>query len=146
MKVDDKIVIDCCVSMMWFTKDQSNKSLYNYSMKIFDLISSSYTAIVPRLWEYEVSNVMSNLIKHKLVTMSQCLEFWDLLQQLDITVVELDQTYGLSSRILLSVEEKISTYDAAYLDLASYLNIQLATTDKKLMQAAKNLQRFFTIS
>src|SRR3990167_9634872 len=132
MKVDDKIVIDCCVSMMWFTKDQSNKSLYNYSMKIFDLISSSYTAIVPRLWEYEVSNVMSNLIKHKLVTMSQCLEFWDLLQQLDITVVELDQTYGLSSRILLSVEEKISTYDAAYLDLASYLNIQLATTDKKL--------------
>lgn len=75
----------------------------------------------------------------KRISFAKITEFLALIENLDIQVD--NETSARSFREILSLahSEKLTTYDAAYLELAMRLGLPLATKDKQLSDAALRL-------
>lgn len=94
-------------------------------------------AFVPIIWRYEVSAVLARAQNTGVLTAQRVAECLQDLQDLNITI---DADSG--SRILtqvhqLAVTHRLTTYDAAYLELALRTDLPLATLDVALLRACK---------
>jgi predicted nucleic acid-binding protein len=128
-------VLDCSVTMSWLFEDETTP----YTEAILDKLAT-HTAIVPALWPLEVANVLVHAVRHKRITEVQAANFMDALAKLSIHVDESTATRAMHSIYALAHAEKLTIYDAAYLDLASREKIPIATLDKDLINAAKRLK------
>ena len=91
----------------------------------------------PHLILYEISNLFKNLIRRKRYSYDEVMEFY---QPLAAIRLVLDNETGIEySKKLLSLcyEYNLSSYDAAYLELAGRKNAVLCTLDEDLRDAAK---------
>ena len=127
-------VIDCSVTMAWLFEDEKTP----FSEKIFDLLETE-KAISPSLWPIEIVNVLLQGEKRRRITPSQSAHFLNTLNQLPIQVIENSSTTHFESWLYLARENNLTSYDAAYLDLASRMGLPLATLDMALIKAAKSL-------
>jgi predicted nucleic acid-binding protein len=91
----------------------------------------------PQLMWYEISNIFYNLIRRKRYTYEEVMKFFPLLAAVRLTC---DNETGIvySKKLLhLCNSHNISSYDAAYLELAERKNAVLCTLDDGLWAAAK---------
>ncbi|OGT07312.1 MAG: DNA-binding protein [Gammaproteobacteria bacterium GWF2_41_13] len=95
-------------------------------------------AIVPAHFGLELGNVLMGAERRKRITEKQIAEFLFLLEEINIQVDSETAERSFHDILLLAHSEKLTTYDAAYLELALRLKIPLATKDKLLQKAAKN--------
>ena len=95
-------------------------------------------AIVPAHFGLELGNVLMGAERRKRITEKQIAEFLFLLEEINIQVNSETAERSFHDILLLAHSEKLTTYDAAYLELALRLKIPLATKDKLLQKAAKN--------
>jgi predicted nucleic acid-binding protein len=93
--------------------------------------------IVPDLWHLEVANVLVNAERAKRIGMGQIAIFLDLVRKLPISVDTQAGTRVFDTIFDLARYERLTTYDATYLDLALRRHLPLATKDKDLSRAAK---------
>ena len=92
---------------------------------------------VPQLFWYEVSNLFKNLMRRKRYTHEGVIPFYRPLAAIRLTC---DYATGIdySKKLLrLCGEYNLSSYDAAYLELAERKNAALCTLDEDLRLAAK---------
>jgi predicted nucleic acid-binding protein len=68
---------------------------------------------------------------------ARSVEFMHALQQMHIQIDTETCVYAMNETIQLSRRYNLSTYDAAYLELALRLGLPLATLDEMLVSAAK---------
>ena len=95
------------------------------------------TALVPAHWPLEVVNTLVMAERRLGVRPPESDAFLDLLGQLDIQV---DSAPIVPSSLLkLCRECSLTSYDAAYLDLAFRLQVPWATLDRRLQVAADTL-------
>ncbi len=125
-------VLDCSVTMAWCFADQANKLTHAALESL-----TKREALVPSIWLLEVTNVLVVAEKRKLLSRHQSQEFLDLLRDLPIRVEGLSQQRTFVHLVDLARRHSLSTYDAAYLDLAIREDIPLVTTDAALKRAAK---------
>ncbi len=127
-------VIDNSVVMSWCFKDETNK----YADAILHRLSEA-TAFVPSIWPLEVVNVLLVAERKKRLSEADSARFITLLTKLPI-VVEVDHPEK-SMKALLSFARanSLSSYDASYLDLAMKSGYPIATSDKKLIRAARKI-------
>ena len=125
-------VLDCSVTMAWCFEDETSE----YSEAVLELLRTK-SAIVPVIWPLEVTNVLLMAMKRKRVSKIKAAGFLDRLNDLPISLANSKPLSAMMSIFELGDEQKITSYDAAYLDLAIAHNIPLATMDKELAQAAK---------
>jgi predicted nucleic acid-binding protein len=95
--------------------------------------------IVPQHWRLELSNVIAMASRKGRLDKSKRDDFIDLLDVLTIHVDTETDHLALGSVLKLAMDWKLTTYDAAYLELAHRLNIPLATRDQELRTAAAAL-------
>jgi predicted nucleic acid-binding protein len=134
-------VLDNSVTMRWCFDGGSHE----YADKILaHLEKEQGTAFVPVLWRYEVSAVLARAQNRGFLPGHKAQEFLEDLASLAIVV----DTEGMS-RILTDVHRiatlhRLTSYDAAYLELALRRNLPLATLDDELLVACKtaDLQAF----
>lgn len=131
-------VLDCSVTMAWLFEDVTSVM----TDAILEKLEKS-TAIVPAIWPLEVANVLVHAVRHKRITNIQAVNFIDALAKLPIHVDEFTTSRALHSIYTLASEEKLTIYDASYLDLAIREQIPIATQDKDLLKAAKKLKLAF---
>jgi predicted nucleic acid-binding protein len=93
--------------------------------------------IVPDLWHLELANVLVNAERAKRIGMNQIAIFLDLIRKLPISADTQASARAFDTILDLARYERLTTYDAAYLDLALRRNLPLATKDKNLSLAAK---------
>jgi predicted nucleic acid-binding protein len=93
--------------------------------------------LVPGLWRLELANVLVNAERAKRIGMNQIAIFLDLIRKLPIAVDTQASTRAFDTILDLARYERLTTYDAAYLDLALRRNLPLATKDKDLSLAAR---------
>ncbi|RMF31326.1 MAG: PIN domain-containing protein [Chloroflexi bacterium] len=127
----EQFVIDASVVMAWCFEDEASL----YADAVLERLAKA-TAIAPIIWPLEVGNVLVVAERRGRITAAETVRFLDLLRQLPIAVEG-----GTASRIFgeilaLAREQRLSTYDAAYLDLAMRAGLPLATQDAALRQAA----------
>ena len=97
------------------------------------------TAAVPNLWHVEIANVLALAERRRRITASEIAQFIALLEELEIDVDEETWTRAFSRVLDLAREERLTAYDAAYLELAMRLGIPLASKDGDLCDAAERL-------
>jgi predicted nucleic acid-binding protein len=130
----NRFVVDNSVVMSWCFKSEANK----YGDAVLDTLSES-TALVPPIWPLEVVNVLLVAERRNRLKQVDSVRFITLLSQLPI-VVELERPERKMKDLLaLGRANDLSSYDAAYLDLAMRNDCPIATLDKKLIEAAENV-------
>jgi predicted nucleic acid-binding protein len=130
-----RFVLDNSVVMRWLLKDGSPERLA-YAGKVLDLLGSeSGEAVVPGIWPLEVANVLVKAQAKRLVTEARSTAFIGLLQEMAITVDAQTADRALGDTLQLARRFKLSSYDAAYLELALREGRPLATLDADLRNA-----------
>ena len=77
--------------------------------------------------------------RRRLATASEVTEFVNRLGDLALVTAEDSGSRSLRDVRILAVEQKLSAYDAVYLDLAMRTGLPLATKDEDLIKAAKRV-------
>lgn len=124
-------VLDCSVAMNWCLVDENN----DYANGILDLMAEA-EAFVPEIWSLEIANTLLVAERRNRMTLEQTRAAITALQSLSITIDSLTSAQAFGRTLTLAREQKLASYDAAYLELASRLNLPLATNDIKLIEAA----------
>ncbi len=130
-----RFVLDNSVTMRWLFGDGSEADLA-YATRILQLLESEETeALVPCLWHLEVGNVIVRAEAKGLIPEARSAEFLGLLN--DMAIVTDDETvvHARGGTLQLARRFGLSTYDAAYLELALRNGLPLATLDADLRTA-----------
>ena len=130
----NSFVVDNSVVMSWCFNDEANK----YGDAVLDRLAES-TAIVPPIWPLEVVNVLLVAERRNRLKQVDSVRFITLLSQLPIVVEHEGPERKMKDLLSLGRANNLYSYDAAYLDLAMRNDCPIATLDKKLIEAAKNV-------
>ena len=132
--MEDRFVIDNSIVMTWCFKDQANP----YGDAILESLSEA-VAIVPAIWPFEVANVLLVAERHQRLGESDSIRFLSLLLQLPILVERSWPERMMKDWLALGRANNLSSYDAAYLELAMRSGLPIATQDKQVVAAAKRI-------
>jgi predicted nucleic acid-binding protein len=122
-------VLDNSVVTAWYFEDQATA----YSDGVLQLMGGE-VAHVPPLWPFEFANVLRKSISGKNISEARARE---IIAQNNRWKILVDTTIPRPGDILsLSLNHGLSSYDAAYLDLAIRLHLPIATKDGALRAAA----------
>ena len=127
-------VIDNSVVMSWCFKDETSK----YADAILHRLSEA-TAFVPSIWPLEVVNVLLVAERKRRLSEADSTRFITLLTQLPIVVEVGHPERSMKELLIFARANKLSSYDASYLDLAMKSGYPIATLDTKLIQAVRKI-------
>lgn len=132
MSSEPPLVIDCSAAIPWFLDDEANA----WSESLLDALSR-YSLHVPALWHLEFANVLLTAQRRKRINARDAKGL--LARASRLPLVTDGRVVPLVEIAELAEFRGITTYDAAYLELAIRLKCPLATQDKALAKAAKRL-------
>jgi len=127
-----RFVLDNSVCMRWLFVDAD----VEYASSVLRRMESGSVALVPSLWPLEAGTVLCRAEARKLVTSDRSDRFLGLLRDLAIEIDPMTATSALDQTLSLARAFSLSTYDAAYLELAMRSRLPLATLDGALRKAA----------
>ena len=129
-----EVVIDASVALAWCFRDERTEA----TAKLLERVQTDAVA-VPSLWHPEVANVLALAERRRRITPAESTELIALLETLEIVVDEETPSHALGRVLDLAREERLTAYDAAYLELAMRLGLPLASKDVDLCDAAERL-------
>ena len=124
-------VLDCSVAVAWLFEDEATPKTDALLERLKDT-----GAVVPRLWHLELGNVLAGAERHERISSSRLAAYVELLDRLPITTDTETENRALREILALARKKGLTTYDAAYLELAMRRGAELATLDKTLTRAA----------
>ena len=127
-------VVDCSITMAWHFEDEKN----SYADKVLGILGIS-EALAPAVWTLEVSNVLLVGEKRGRTTSAKSRRFVALIRSLPIRVVDHSPARVFDEVLDLARDQNLTSYDAAYLDLARRLEMPIASIDRRITGAAKRL-------
>jgi len=131
-----QFVLDNSVTMRWLFGDGSADDVA-YADHVLELLAEpGASALVPAIWALEVGNVIARAENRGLIDETRSAEFLALLQAMAIEPDEETFDQALEQTLHLARRHGLSTYDAAYLELAQRRGLPLATLDAALRKAA----------
>jgi predicted nucleic acid-binding protein len=128
------IVIDASIALAWCFDDEASDETDAVAQQVI-----ANGGLVPSLFHLELANVLLQAERRGRISPSEIAQRLDLIAQMPI---ETDpQTVGRawSETLSLARAHKLTSYDAAYLELAARRGAALATKDKALAAAARQL-------
>ena len=128
----EAFVVDASMAFSWVLPSQASSA----ADALLTRIEAGATGVVPPFWFLEVANGLLAGQRRKLLT---ALERGQALERLSVLGLTLDEdsgraAFGRISR--LAEEQRLSVYDAVYLDTALQRALPLASRDKTLRAAA----------
>jgi predicted nucleic acid-binding protein len=130
-----EFVIDNSVTMRWLFNDGTPEERA-YAQKVLADISNR-SVWVPSIWCLEVANVIARAESRYGLPEARSSEFVYALQQMHIQIDQETHLHALSDILYLARRYNLSSYDAAYLELALRKGLPLATLDKGLEKSVK---------
>lgn len=124
-------VLDCSATLPWFLEDE--RTAFTDSL-LFGAKRADYW--VPGIWSLEFPNALLVAERKRRIDRARRIEALDQIQLLQIRV----DGEPVDLKVISSIAEKhdLSTYDAAYLELAIRRGLGLVTLDRELAQAASS--------
>jgi predicted nucleic acid-binding protein len=127
-------VLDCSVSATWCFGDEKN----SYVDSVLESFAEGYQALVPQIWILETMNVLALAERRRLLAEAETVHFFELYSSLPIRIATgLDSVLECRPLLSLAREHSLSSYDAAYLEMAKRNGIPLATQDSALRAACE---------
>lgn len=128
-------VLDNSVTMRWLLKTEDTSDQQYAEDVMATLVSVD--AVVPNLWHLEVCNVVSRSERRGDIDIALSEGFLAQLENLPIFADPLTSNQAFSRTLGLARNYNLSSYDAAYLELAIREGLPIATLDDALAKAAK---------
>lgn len=125
-------VLDNSVTMRWCFETAAHA----YADTILETLVGG-EAVVPVLWRYEVSAVLAKAQKDGILTGEKIRAFLGALGSLNIAIDPESADHILSDVHRIAVTYRLTSYDAAYMELAIRRKLPLATLDNQLIRACK---------
>ena len=127
-------VIDASVALAWCFDDEATAA----TRALLDRFEDEH-AEVPSLWHLELANALASSERNRRITPARISEFIALISGLPIVIDEQTPNFALSAVLDLARRERLSAYDASYLELAMRRGVPLATKDNDLAKASERL-------
>jgi len=124
-------ILDCSITLAWFFTDEQDA----YA----DSIAANFPnagALVPEHWSLEVTNTMTVGERRNRCTVQQSTAFIKYLDALVIIRDHETERRAWADTLALVRKHSMTSYDAAYLELAVRERLPIATLDQKLLAAA----------
>ena len=128
-------VLDNSVAMRWLLTSE-NAADQRYAERVLNSLLES-DALVPNLWHLEAANVLLGAVNRKTLEVADVERFTTQLESLPVSVDPSTATHAFGHTMSLARAYRLSSYDAAYLELAVRRGLPLATLDKALLKAAE---------
>ena len=129
-------VADASFCGAWILADESSdKAEHLLSL----IVQGSVALVVPALWHYEMNNLLRSAHKRRRLSEEDAREALETLNQVPLTIEDLPEGPARKRILHLALQFDLSSYDAAYLELADRHKIPLHTADAKLNATAKHL-------
>ena len=123
-------VLDGSVAVAWLLPDETRAELEALQDSLVD-----QAAIVPALWPLEVGNALLVAARRGRIDMDELEPLVLAIQALRIEIDDSTAEHALARTFALARQHRLTTYDAAYLELAIRTGLPLATLDKDLRRA-----------
>ncbi len=133
----NRFVLDNSVAMRWLLMSTKKSDQSRAELILKSLVEGE--AIVPHLWHLEATNVLLAAEKREELDTGEVERFIAQLEKLPILVDPLTAHQAFNRTLNLARAYNLSSYDAAYLELALREGIPLATLDTGLTTAAKKV-------
>jgi len=127
-------VIDCSITMAWCFSDESTAATVGIQDRLV-----REACVVPVHWPLEVANVLAMAEKRKRIAEPASTQFLSLLSVMEIHVDLESSSRAFGYALPLCRSHGLTSYDAAYLDLALCRQLPLASLDDALRRAAVSL-------
>lgn len=127
-------VLDASITLSWCFSDEVTPVTNELLEKL-----TTETAYVPSIWALEVGNILVGAERRKRITYAGIVQFLELLGKLNIQEDGETSEKGFHEILSLAHTEDLTTYDAAYLELALRKGLALASKDAKLYTVADRL-------
>ena len=127
-------VLDCSVTLAWVLPDEDNDAA--------DLLADRLereSVYVPSIWPLEVSNALLGAQRRGRITESELIRLAGEMAALPVEVAPDTGAAAFGDVLQLARKLGLTTYDAAYLELARRRSVALATFDIPLRQACATL-------
>jgi predicted nucleic acid-binding protein len=108
-----------------------------YADSVLSRLAGGETAIVPVLWFYEASAVLARERNRGTLPAPKADEFLAELKYLNILADEESAGRAFTDVRRLAIAYRLTSYDAAYLEVALRRNLPLASLDDELIRASK---------
>ncbi|MBC7785228.1 MAG: type II toxin-antitoxin system VapC family toxin [Burkholderiales bacterium] len=125
-------IADCSVAMTWCFEDETTPR----TEALLDRTGSE-PVIVPLHWPLEITNVLRTAVRRGRLTEAQSVKKAAALMSLPVRYDLLTHQVAFTTTYQLAQRHKLTSYDAAYLELAIRLGASLATNDRDLIDAAR---------
>jgi predicted nucleic acid-binding protein len=126
-------VLDCSVAMTWFFQNEATPG----TDALLDELSGDGKAFVAQHWRLEIGNVLLGAERTKGKDAAQTTQFLALLDKLAIEPDPDTWRCATSATLAIGRNHKLTSYDAAYLELSIRRGLPLATLDSALRKAAR---------
>ena len=127
-------VLDCSFSAALFLPDALSPKVRDF----FTNLSKNDKLYVPSIWWYEITNVLIVAERRKRLNYAEVSKVTLLFEQLGIETDNSNGVLFLKEIYRLANINRLSTYDAGYLELAIRQEASLASLDKQLLKVAVN--------
>jgi len=124
------LVLDASIALAWCFRDAGG----DLALEVLDRLREE-DAFDPTLWTLEVANGLLVAERRGRITPTAVVEGMDLLLALPIAVDPAERERHFSTTWRLARTHALSSYDAAYLELALRLRLPLFTLDERLRAA-----------
>ena len=126
------VVVDASLAATWFFEDESTPDTESVAEQVV-----SDGGLVPQLFSLEIANVFLLSERKGRLPAGHVDPYLDRLEQMELQV-DLETAEQLrSTTIELARVERLTVYDATYLELALRKQLPLATLDRDLAMAAR---------
>jgi predicted nucleic acid-binding protein len=127
-----ELVLDVSLSCAWCFADEANEPAW----AILEQLQTG-RAHVPALWLWETANVLVQAERRGRISSAAIRTFLGLLEGLPISIDQPTTASTWHDTLALARSHRLTSYDAAYLELAQRRGLPLATRDKALQEAAR---------
>ena len=128
------LVLDASITLCWCFEEEATPATDQLLERL-----QLESAAVPMFWYLEIANVLAVAERRRRITAADTAEFIELLETLMIDLDHETPARAFGRVLDLARSERLTAYDAAYLELSMRLGVPLATKDGALGGAATRL-------
>jgi predicted nucleic acid-binding protein len=125
-------VLDSSVCLAWCFEDEATPAV----SALLDRLETE-SAVAPPLLRYETGNVLVLAERKGRITARRRDDLLEMLRALPIVFDRVAEANAWTAAVALAAAQRLTVYDAAYLELAQRLHLPLATLDAALGRAAE---------
>jgi predicted nucleic acid-binding protein len=131
----EPLVVDASITVAWCFDDEATP----YTEELLNWCSAGVNVHVASIWPLEVTNVLLTAGRKGRITEREIEEFIELLSRFSIQIDPVSMRRSAVEVRKLAQKHNLTSYDAAYLELAARKGLPLASLDTDLKKAAAAL-------